>query len=67
MNKVLSLGALAAGVILIILGVNSSNSVGSSFSRFFTGAPTNKSIWLLVVGIVLAVVGLATAFRRGES
>ena len=67
MNKVLSLAALAAGIILIVFGVNSANSAGSSVSRFFTGAPTNKAIWLLIVGVILSVVGLVAAFRRTDS
>jgi divalent metal cation (Fe/Co/Zn/Cd) transporter len=67
MNKILSLAALAAGIILIVFGINSSNSIGSSFSRFFTGSPTDKSVWMLIVGVVLAVVGVASVFRRGES
>ena len=67
MNKVISLTALAAGVVLIIFGINASNSAGSHISNFFTGAPTNKAIWLLIVGIVLAVGGLATAFRGSKS
>jgi len=67
MNKVISLTALVAGVVLIVFGVNASNSAGSHISNFFTGAPTNKAIWLLIVGIVLAVGGLATAFRSSKS
>ena len=66
MNKVISIAALIAGVVLIVFGINASNSAGSHISNFFTGAPTNKSIWLLIVGIVLAVAGLATAFRRSK-
>lgn len=67
MNKALSIAALAAGIILIVFGINSANSTGSSFSRMFTGAPTDKAIWLLGIGVVLAIVGLLTVFRRGES
>jgi hypothetical protein len=63
MNKILSLVLLAGGIVLIILGVNASNSIGSDFSRLFTGSPTDKSIWLLVGGIVAAIVGAGGLMR----
>jgi len=57
MNKILSLVLLIAGVILIGYGLSASDSIGSSFSRFFTGSPTDRTIWLLLGGIAAAVVG----------
>ncbi len=51
MNKIISIALLAAGIVLIVIGANASNSVGSGFSRFFTGSPTDKTIWLLIGGI----------------
>jgi len=58
MNRVVSVALLAAGVVLIILGINASNSFSSDVSRFFTGSPTDKSIWLLIGGIVACLVGV---------
>jgi len=63
MNKILSLVLLAGGIVLIILGVNASNSIGSDFSRLFTGSPTDKSIWLLIGGVVAALVGAGGLMR----
>ncbi len=57
MYKILSLGILAAGIVLLIYSNNASNSVGSSFSRFFNGTPTDQTTWLLLGGIVATVVG----------
>jgi uncharacterized membrane protein YidH (DUF202 family) len=67
MNKIISLALLAAGVVLIIVGVNSSNSFGSDVSRFFTGSPTNKSVWLLIGGVIAAVLGLAGTLRGSKT
>lgn len=67
MNKILSLAFLATGVVLIVVGVSSSNSVSSDFSRLFTGSPTDKSIWLLVGGIVAAAVGVGGLFRGSKA
>jgi hypothetical protein len=63
MNKAIGIGLLALGIMLIIFGINSSNSVGSDFSRFFTGSPTNKSIWLLIGGVGSMVVGGVLSLR----
>ncbi|MDB6169948.1 MAG: rane protein [Verrucomicrobia bacterium] len=63
MNKLISLILLAGGIALIIYGINASNSIGSDFSRLFTGSPTDKSIWLLVGGVVAAIVGAGGLFR----
>jgi hypothetical protein len=67
MNKVISLALLVGGIVLIVYGVNASNSVASSFSRMFTGSPTDKTGWLLVGGIVASIVGLAGVLRGSKS
>jgi hypothetical protein len=67
MNKILSLALLAGGVALIIYGINASHSLGSDFSRLFTGSPTDKSIWLLIVGGVAALVGAGGLMRGSKS
>ena len=67
MNKAISIGLLVVGVVLVIFGVNESNSFGSSVSRAFTGSPTNHSMWLLVGGVAMAVVGLVLTLRRSRN
>ena len=62
MNKGISITLLTVGVVLIIYGVSASNSFGSDVSRFFTGSPTDKTIWLLIGGVITAVVGLGGLF-----
>jgi hypothetical protein len=63
MNRPVSLALLIGGIVLIIYGVSASDSIGSGFSRLFTGAPTDKTIWLLLGGILAAGVGLAGTLR----
>jgi Protein of unknown function (DUF3185) len=67
MNKLLSLGLLIAGIVLITYGVSASNSLGSDFSRFFTGSPTDKTIWLLLGGLVAAVIGTGGLLRESRN
>ncbi len=47
MNKTISVALLAVAIILIALGLNAYHSASSDVSRFFTGAPTDKALWLL--------------------
>ena len=63
MNKIISLALLAGGIVLIVVGINATNSFGSDVSRFFTGSPTDKAIWMLIGGIVAAVFGLFGVMR----
>jgi drug/metabolite transporter (DMT)-like permease len=67
MNKIVSLALLVGGVVLIIFGVQATNSFSSDVSRFFTGSPTDKAVWLLIGGAVSAVVGLAGMALTGRS
>jgi hypothetical protein len=66
MNKPVSLGLLVGGIILVIYGISASDSIGSQMSELFTGAPTDKAIWLLIGGAVAAIVGLAGVMRGGS-
>ena len=59
MYKVVSIALFIAGIVLAVFGAQAVNSTSSSISRFFTGAPTDKSMEVLISGIVLSVVGLA--------
>ncbi len=67
MNKIISLALLVLGIVLIVQGINASESIGSDFSRLFTGAPTDKAIWFLVGGIVCATVGAGSLIRTSKS
>jgi len=66
MNKIVSLALLVGGVVLIIVGINATSSFSSDVSRFFTGAPTDRAIWILIGGIVSAVVGLTGTLRGSK-
>ena len=67
MNKIISLALLGGGIALIVYGVNASNSISSDFSRFFTDSPTNKTIWLLIGGIVATAIGAGGLMRGSKS
>ena len=66
MNKIVSLALLVGGVVLIIFGISAMNSFSSDVSRFFTGSPTDKAVWMLIGGITAAIVGLAMTLRSSK-
>ena len=69
MNKLISLGLIVGGGILIYFGINALESFSSDVSRFFTGTPTDKSVWLLIGGVVAVLAGISgvTFFRRPKA
>ena len=66
MNKAASIALLAGGIVLIVLGVNATESFSSDVSRFFTGSPTDKAVWMLIGGIVAASIGLFGTTRGAK-
>lgn len=66
MNRIVAVALLVGGVLLMVFGINATNSFGSDVSRFFTGSPTDKAIWMLIGGIVATVAGLGLTLRGGK-
>lgn len=67
MNKILSLSLLIGGIVLIIYGIQASESIGSAFSRLFTGAPTDATVWLLVGGTFASILGAVSLLRGSKA
>lgn len=63
MSKPLSIALLVGGVILLVFGLGASDSLGSEVSEAVTGAPTDKTIWLVAGGAILAILGGANLLR----
>lgn len=67
MIKALSFALIACGVVLLYFGGQSFHSLSSDMSRLVTGAPTNRTILLIVGGVaatIAGLTGLATSGRR---
>ena len=65
MIKAISIALLAGGVILLYFGGQSFHSFANDMSRMFTGAPTNKTIWLIAGGIIATLAGLIGLMSSG--
>jgi hypothetical protein len=57
-QRTLGLILLVGGVVLFVVGMNSSDSVADQFSEFFTGRYTDATNWYLFGGIAAGIVGL---------
>ena len=66
MNKIVYLALLVGGAVLVVMGINATHSFTSDVSRFFTGSPTDKAIWMLIGGVVAGVIGLVGVLRRSK-
>ena len=64
MNKGMSVALLVVGVVLLVFGLNAYHSASSDVSRFFTGAPTDKALWLLIGGVIASIVGFLGLARK---
>ena len=66
MNRTFSLALLVGGVVLMIIGISATNSFSSDVSRFFTGSPTDKAVWMLIGGVVAVIAGLTFTLRGSK-
>jgi hypothetical protein len=63
MNNLFSILLIVAGVIMVVFGMNAMDSFSSDVSRFFSGNPTDRSMWLLIGGISVIAVGFGLLGR----
>lgn len=61
-------GLVVLGVVLLVYGLDGSDSLSSRFSGLFTGSPPDKSVWLIAGGALAVFAGVSLAwFRRVRS
>jgi LPXTG-motif cell wall-anchored protein len=64
MSKIPSIAFLAVGIVLLVYGLDASNSIASSATQAVTDSPSDKSIWLIVLGVIGILSGGAGLFFR---
>ena len=67
MKMAAGVALLVIGVVLLVMGLSAEDSVASHISKFFTGAPTDRTVWLLLGGIAALGVGAAALLVPGRS
>ena len=65
-RAILGILLLIVGIVLFIVGVNASDSFADQWSEFFTGTFTDRTMWLMIGGGVVALVGLAMLLISGR-
>ena len=66
MKRAIGFALLAIGVVLLIFGISSADSLASDVSRFFTGEPTDRAMWLIIGGVGAIVAGAVLAMVPGR-
>ena len=67
MTRAISIALIVGGIVLLYFGGQSFHSFANDVSRVVTGAPTNKTIYLLAGGAVAmlaGLIGLGSSNRR---
>ena len=63
-QRVFGFVILAVGIILLVVGMNSSHSIADQVSNTFTGRFTQATTWYIVGGIA-ALIGGGAMLRTG--
>jgi len=68
MRKLIAVILVGVGVVLLFLGFGASQSLVSEVSEFFTGSPSDKSLYLFGSSLVCLLVGgvLLTGPSKGK-
>ena len=66
-RRAIGIALLVGGVILLVFGLNAADSFASDVSEVVTGSPTDRSMWMIVLGSAVGVAGLVMAFLPGSA
>ena len=58
MKQIVAIALLVVGIVLLCLAYNSYHSAASDISRVVTGTSTDKTLWLVIGGILGSLLGL---------
>ena len=64
MKKIIGIGLLAGGIVMLVFGLQSKDSLESKFKQTFQGSPSNRTTWLLVGGAASSAAGVALVFLK---
>jgi uncharacterized membrane protein YidH (DUF202 family) len=67
MKQIIGIAILAVGIVLLCMAYDSYHSAASGVSRVVTGTSTDKTMWLLiggVLGTLAGIGGLITGSRK---
>jgi hypothetical protein len=65
-QRIVSIVLVVVGLVMLMIGISSSDSFADQISKTFTGRFTDTTQWYIVAGLVSTIVGvilLGTGFR----
>ncbi len=65
MRSPIGFALVAVGIVLLVLGISAADSFSSDVSKFFTGSPTDKAVWMMIGGVAALVAGSVAIARSG--
>jgi hypothetical protein len=66
-QRLAGLAVLVTGIVLLVMGLRAMDSFSSQFSRFFTGSPTDRAVWLTLGGVACIVLGSGAALMPSRN
>ena len=63
MHNILGLTVFALGIVLLIFGLDASQSLNSELAHMFSGDPSDRPVWLIGAGALSVLSGLSLAMR----
>ncbi len=67
MKMPIAVALLVVGIALLLYGLAMNDSLPNVFSRMFRGHPTDRTMWFIVGGCVLTIVGLGGFWRSSRA
>lgn len=61
MQKIVGIVLIAAAAVMLFFGFRASDSFASSIKEAVDGTPTDQSMWLILGGVIVGVVGVVAA------
>ncbi len=66
MKQIIGIAFLVVGIVLLAMGYDSYHSAASSVSRVVTGTSTDKTLWLVVGGVLGTLIGVGSLFSGSK-
>ena len=65
-QRIVGIILIVVGAALLIIGLNSSESLADQISETFTGRFTKGTMWYIIGGIASAILGLLLVVVKGK-
>lgn len=65
-QRLVGLVLIAGGIVLLVIGIQATDSFASQFHKFFTGSPSDRAIWMIIGGAVAIAVGAGSSLYPGR-